>query len=80
MVSCPECAKNQVKLAALPQYLHHGAIVDGVDERGEVGLLTRNILIRGAVQNACYGMAECAYIPDNVDLFGGKSNDNIELV
>lgn len=51
--------------------MHHGAVVDGVDERGEVGLLTRNILIRGAVQNACYGMAECAYIPDNVDLFGG---------
>lgn len=71
LVACPECTSKQVKLSAQPKYMHWGEITDCVDERGEVGLLTRNILIRGEVESECYGMPECAYIPGNIDLFGG---------
>jgi hypothetical protein len=34
--------------------MHWGEIVDGVDERGEVALLTRNIVIEGEMQPGCY--------------------------
>lgn len=33
--------------------MHWGEIIDGVDERAEVALLTRNIVIEGAVQPSC---------------------------
>jgi cell migration-inducing and hyaluronan-binding protein len=39
---------NALTLDAPLQYMHFGAITFGVDERGEVGLLTRNILIQAA--------------------------------
>ena len=36
-----------------PKYEHFGEIIDRVDERGEVALLTRNIVIEGEVENHC---------------------------
>ncbi|ESO97675.1 hypothetical protein LOTGIDRAFT_228278 [Lottia gigantea] len=36
------------------QYPHFGEITHGVDERAEVALLTRNILIEGGLQEQCY--------------------------
>ena len=36
-----------VTLAKPLRFTHWGQIVNGVDERGEVGLLTRNIVVRG---------------------------------
>jgi cell migration-inducing and hyaluronan-binding protein len=39
---------NAVKLDQPLKYMHFGKITDGVDERGEVGMLTRNILIQAS--------------------------------
>jgi cell migration-inducing and hyaluronan-binding protein len=39
---------NTVTLDQPLQYMHFGKITDGVDERGEVGLLTRNIKIQAS--------------------------------
>ncbi len=39
---------NAVTLDQPLKYMHFGKITDGVDERGEVGLLTRNILIHAS--------------------------------
>ncbi|MGZ3370694.1 MAG: G8 domain-containing protein, partial [Caulobacteraceae bacterium] len=41
-------AGNTVTLDKPLTYMHFGRITDGVDERGEVGLLTRNILIHAS--------------------------------
>ena len=41
-------AGNVVRLDQPLKYMHFGRITDGVDERGEVGLLTRNILIHAS--------------------------------
>ena len=35
------------------KYDHYGEIIDRVDERGEVALLTRNIVIEGEVEHQC---------------------------
>jgi cell migration-inducing and hyaluronan-binding protein len=39
---------NTLTLDKPLQYMHYGKITDGVDERGEVGMLTRNILIQAS--------------------------------
>jgi hypothetical protein len=39
---------NAITLDQPLKYMHFGKITDGVDERGEVGLLTRNILIHAS--------------------------------
>ncbi|XP_010133200.1 PREDICTED: transmembrane protein 2 isoform X2 [Buceros rhinoceros silvestris] len=52
-----------------PQFPHVGEVIDGVDMRAEVGVLTRNILIKGETENTCYREAECQFF--NYDTFGG---------
>lgn len=52
-----------------PQFPHVGEIIDGVDMRAEVGVLTRNILIKGETENTCYREKECQFF--NYDTFGG---------
>src|ERR1700721_215147 len=42
------CAGNVITLDQPLKYMHFGKITFGVDERGEVGLLTRNILIQAS--------------------------------
>jgi cell migration-inducing and hyaluronan-binding protein len=39
---------NTIRLDNKLDYMHFGRITDGVDERGEVGMLTRNILIQAS--------------------------------
>lgn len=46
-----------------------GEVIDGVDMRAEVGVLTRNILIKGETENTCYREKECQFF--NYDTFGG---------
>lgn len=46
-----------------------GEVVDGVDMRAEVGLLSRNILIRGEMEDSCYGSEACKFF--QFDTFGG---------
>ncbi|XP_031676363.1 cell migration-inducing and hyaluronan-binding protein-like [Oncorhynchus kisutch] len=46
-----------------------GEEVDGVDMRAEVGLLSRNILVRGEMEPGCYGNEACKFFA--FDTFGG---------
>ena len=48
---------NAITLDRPLKYMHFGRITDGVDERGEVGLLTRNILIHASddAEKSYYG-------------------------
>ncbi|XP_015704601.1 cell surface hyaluronidase isoform X2 [Coturnix japonica] len=69
LLLCPECTKHQVKVKEKPQYPHIGEVIDGVDMRAEVGVLTRNILIKGETENTCYREKECQFF--NYDTFGG---------
>lgn len=66
---CPQCTSRQVRIQGRPQYAHMGEIVEGVDMRAEVALLTRNILIYGEMENSCYGRNLCQFF--NHDTFGG---------
>ncbi|XP_009947873.1 PREDICTED: transmembrane protein 2-like [Leptosomus discolor] len=69
LLPCPECRSNQVKIDGSPLYLHIGEVIDGVDMRAEVGLLTRNILIQGEMEDSCYGQNQCQFF--SFDTFGG---------
>ncbi|OPJ70480.1 transmembrane protein 2-like [Patagioenas fasciata monilis] len=69
LLPCPECKRNQVKIDGSPLYLHIGEVIDGVDMRAEVGLLTRNILIKGEMEDSCYGQNQCQFF--SFDTFGG---------
>ncbi|XP_076020860.1 cell surface hyaluronidase [Genypterus blacodes] len=69
LLPCPHCTSRQVKIQGRPQYNHIGEIVDGIDMRGEVALLSRNILIHGQMENSCYGDNGCQFY--NHDTYGG---------
>ncbi|XP_062455906.1 inactive cell surface hyaluronidase CEMIP2 [Rhea pennata] len=69
LLPCPECSKQQVKVKENPQFPHMGEVIDGVDMRAEVGVLTRNILIKGETENTCYREKECQFF--SYDTFGG---------
>lgn len=58
-----------VCISGKPQYNHVGEILDGIDMRAEVALLTRNILIYGEMENTCYGNNLCQFF--NHDTYGG---------
>ncbi|KAJ7422641.1 transmembrane protein 2 [Willisornis vidua] len=77
LLPCPECTKHQVKVKENPQFPHVGEVIDGVDMRAEVGVLTRNILIKGQTENTCYREKECQFF--SYDTFGGhiKIKDTI---
>ncbi|KAI7813586.1 cell surface hyaluronidase [Triplophysa rosa] len=69
LLPCPHCNRKQVRIQGKPQFTHIGEIVDGVDMRAEVALLSRNILIHGEMEKACYGKNWCQYFSH--DTFGG---------
>ncbi|EGG18934.1 transmembrane protein [Cavenderia fasciculata] len=69
IVACPTCASNQLQLKTPLQWYHYGAITYGVDQRAEVGLLTKNIKIQGRMQAACNGSALCKFF--DFDTLGG---------
>ncbi|KAJ8393075.1 hypothetical protein AAFF_G00067580 [Aldrovandia affinis] len=69
LLPCPECRPNQVKIDGKPHYLHLGEVVDGVDQRAEVGLLTRNIRVRGEMESSCYAHNHCHLF--QYDTYGG---------
>ncbi|KAL2088985.1 hypothetical protein ACEWY4_015884 [Coilia grayii] len=66
LLSCqlPGCRPGYGK----PVFVHMGEEVDGVDMRAEVGLLTRNVLVRGEMQPGCYGNEACKFF--DFDTFG----------
>ncbi|XP_048756053.2 protein DDB_G0287365-like isoform X2 [Ostrea edulis] len=45
---CEDCGPQEIRINLEPKFTHFGEIINGVDMRGEVALLTRNIKIRGA--------------------------------
>ncbi|XP_078710984.1 cell migration-inducing and hyaluronan-binding protein-like [Lampetra fluviatilis] len=69
LLPCPECATNQVKVEGKPRFTHVGEVVDGVDMRAEVGLLTRNVVVQGEMEPSCYGDNACRFF--SFDTFGG---------
>ncbi|KAM9446380.1 cell surface hyaluronidase [Clarias gariepinus] len=69
LLPCPHCGRTQLRIQGKPQFTHMGEIVDGVDMRAEVALLSRNILIHGEMESSCYGNNWCQYY--NHDTFGG---------
>ncbi|XP_060035573.1 cell migration-inducing and hyaluronan-binding protein isoform X3 [Erinaceus europaeus] len=71
VLPCRACTPNQVRVAGRPRYLHMGEQVDGVDMRAEVGLLSRNVVVRGEMEAACYPYANhlCSFF--SFDTFGG---------
>ncbi|XP_043228310.1 cell surface hyaluronidase-like [Amphibalanus amphitrite] len=70
IVECAECDEHQVKIMGPVWYTHWGEVTDGVDMRAEVGILTRNVKIRGEVADKCYGGKVCERY--NYDTFGGQ--------
>ena len=46
---------NSINLSGPLKFPHFGQITNGVDERAEVALLTRNILIQGTKEGALGG-------------------------
>lgn len=54
-----------------PMYLHIGEEIDGVDMRAEVGLLSRNIVVMGEMEDECYPYSNhlCNFF--DFDTFGG---------
>ncbi|XP_026233838.1 cell migration-inducing and hyaluronan-binding protein [Anabas testudineus] len=69
LLPCPTCTSNQVKVQGKAQFIHMGEEVDGVDMRAEVGLLSRNILLRGEMEPGCYANEACKFF--SFDTFGG---------
>ncbi|KAJ8300466.1 hypothetical protein KUTeg_021985 [Tegillarca granosa] len=70
VIKCHQCSTKQVKIDLEPKYTHWGEIISNVDMRGEVALLTRNIVIEGEVQDHCpMHNGNCNLF--NYDTFGG---------
>lgn len=59
-------------------YLHMGQVVDGVDMRAEVGLLSRNVLVMGEMEQQCYEYSSklCSFF--DFDTFGGHIKVRLE--
>ncbi|XP_061584916.1 cell surface hyaluronidase [Cololabis saira] len=68
LLPCPHCTSRQVRIQGTPQYNHVGEIINGIDMRAEVALLSRNILIYGEMESSCYGNM-CQFYSH--DTFGG---------
>ncbi|XP_027427033.1 cell migration-inducing and hyaluronan-binding protein isoform X3 [Zalophus californianus] len=71
VLPCKACAANQVRVAGKPLYLHIGEEIDGVDMRAEVGLLSRNIVVMGEMEDRCYPYNNHVCNFFNFDTFGG---------
>uniref|UniRef100_A0A672GL81 Cell migration inducing hyaluronidase 1 n=1 Tax=Salarias fasciatus TaxID=181472 RepID=A0A672GL81_SALFA len=78
LLPCPTCSPHQVKVKGKAQFIHMGEEVDGVDMRAEVGLLSRNILLRGEMQPGCYGNEACKFF--QFDTFGGHLKRGFKAV
>ena len=64
------CLGRRCVLKKGASFRHFGEVDRGVDTRGEVGLLTRNVRIHGEMEEACYGtLQNCSAFGQ--DTFGG---------
>ena len=70
VVTVEACEKYTCELEeGLVKFDHFGEVDSGVDMRGEVGLISRNILIQGEMEETCYGDQLCQHFV--FDTFGG---------
>ena len=69
VITVQECKAKSCMVSGIIQFPHFGMIDSGVDMRGEVGLLSRNILIHGEMEKNCYGEQLCDEY--DFDTFGG---------
>ncbi|GAM19655.1 hypothetical protein SAMD00019534_028300 [Acytostelium subglobosum LB1] len=81
LLPCTQCAANQVRLRNPLVYMHWGTITKGVDQRAEVGLLTRNILVQGSMEDTKCVSTEmvCHFFPNysfggHIMITGGFTN------
>ncbi|KAL8580665.1 hypothetical protein ACOMHN_004707 [Nucella lapillus] len=75
LVECSDCANNEIRLDAPFENMHFGEITEGVDERAEVALLTRNILIEGQMEDTCHSVDEDGQLLCDrfgEDMYGGQ--------
>ena len=70
ILECGSCTEHEVKIRGPVLYTHWGEVTDGVDMRGEVGVLSRNVRIHGETENVCYGDNLCDTF--GYDTFGGQ--------
>lgn len=63
--------KLDLVLLGKATYLHIGEVIDGVDMRAEVGLLSRNVVVMGEMEGRCYEYSSklCSFF--DFDTFGG---------
>ncbi|KAK7098320.1 cell surface hyaluronidase-like [Littorina saxatilis] len=54
IINCRDCSRSQIRVNQAFENPHFGNITYNVDERAEVGLLSRNILIQGVMEDPCY--------------------------
>ncbi|XP_077861562.1 cell surface hyaluronidase CEMIP2-like [Saccoglossus kowalevskii] len=66
---CFDCNSYEFRVERPFEFTHFGKITSGVDERGEVALLTRHILIQGQMEKSCYDDNKCSFF--DYDTFGG---------
>lgn len=74
ILPCEKCSLRQVRVNDSFEYMHYGNFTYNVDERGEVAMLSRNILIEGIMEDSCYSNDArdtllCQTF--NIDTFGG---------
>ncbi|KAK3087473.1 hypothetical protein FSP39_006382 [Pinctada imbricata] len=53
VIHCPLCSKYQIRIDLEPSYTHWGEIIENVDMRGEVALLSRDIVVQGEMEDSC---------------------------
>ncbi|XP_076471152.1 cell surface hyaluronidase CEMIP2-like [Babylonia areolata] len=54
IMTCTDCQSNEVRVDGPFQYSHYGEVSLGVDERAEVGLLSRSVVVEGEMEDSCY--------------------------
>ncbi|EFA77717.1 transmembrane protein [Heterostelium album PN500] len=69
IMACANCSSNQILLKQPVQWYHYGEITYGIDERAEVGLLSKTIKIQGRMSDTCNGGSLCQFF--NFDTLGG---------
>uniref|UniRef100_A0A8C3XJ53 hyaluronoglucosaminidase n=1 Tax=Chelydra serpentina TaxID=8475 RepID=A0A8C3XJ53_CHESE len=71
VLPCRACGPNEVKVSGRATYLHIGEVIDGVDMRAEVGVLSQNIVVMGEMERQCYDYSNglCTFF--DFDTFGG---------
>ena len=69
LLECSDCGDTEVKIMGPIRYTHWGEVTEGIEMRGEVGLLTRNVRFHGEMQDECYGGNLCDEF--DYDTFGG---------